>query len=210
MKLFTITFLFTVSILSGLLGMFTKEICFTLPIIIILFEYSFFKSSKKYLLLIIPFLLIIPAMFIYKYRTFKAIGFIFEGVPSQRFGDPLLTSTTYLLTQFRVIVTYIRLLFLPYGQNLDYDFPASQTILDLPTYGSYLLIIMILALGVWLFRKRRLMAIGIFWFFITLSVESSIIPIRNVMFEHRLYLPMFGFCLFVVSGIYYAIGGEDG
>jgi tetratricopeptide (TPR) repeat protein len=34
-----------------------------------------------------------------------------------------------------------------------------------------------------------LTAFGIFWFFIALSVESSIIPIRDVIFEHRLYLP---------------------
>ncbi|MBI4690833.1 MAG: tetratricopeptide repeat protein, partial [Nitrospirae bacterium] len=37
-----------------------------------------------------------------------------------------------------------------------------------------------------------LIAFGIFWFFITLSVESSIIPIRDVIFEHRLYLPSTG------------------
>ncbi|MBI4689826.1 MAG: tetratricopeptide repeat protein, partial [Nitrospirae bacterium] len=36
-------------------------------------------------------------------------------------------------------------------------------------------------------------AFGILWFFITLSVESSIIPIKDVIFEHRLYLPSIGF-----------------
>jgi tetratricopeptide (TPR) repeat protein len=39
----------------------------------------------------------------------------------------------------------------------------------------------------------RLAAFGILWFFITLSVESSIIPIIDVIFEHRLYLPSIGF-----------------
>jgi len=37
----------------------------------------------------------------------------------------------------------------------------------------------------------------VLWFFVTLSVESSFIPLRNAMFEHRLYLPMFGFALAV-------------
>src|SRR3989304_5408453 len=48
---------------------------------------------------------------------------------------------------------------------------------------------------------------GIFWFFITLSVESSIIPIRDVIFEHRLYLPLAGalpaFCSVMIYGIDY-------
>lgn len=40
------------------------------------------------------------------------------------------------------------------------------------------------------------MGFGIIWFFLTLSIESSIIPIRDVIFEHRLYLPSVGFFIF--------------
>jgi len=46
-----------------------------------------------------------------------------------------------------------------------------------------------------------LMAFGIFWFFVTLSVESSIIPILDVIYEHRLYLPSVGFFMAIMSGI---------
>src|SRR5208282_514200 len=38
----------------------------------------------------------------------------------------------------------------------------------------------------------RLIGFGMLWFFITLSVESSVIPIADVIFEHRLYLPSAG------------------
>jgi hypothetical protein len=38
----------------------------------------------------------------------------------------------------------------------------------------------------------RLIAFGILWFFLTLSVESSVIPIIDLIFEHRLYLPLVG------------------
>jgi Tfp pilus assembly protein PilF len=41
------------------------------------------------------------------------------------------------------------------------------------------------------------MAFGILWFFITISVESSIIPISDIIFEHRMYLPSVG----IISGI---------
>jgi len=45
-------------------------------------------------------------------------------------------------------------------------------------------------------NRLRLISFGIIWFFIALLVESSIIPIGNVIFEHRVYLPMVGFSLF--------------
>jgi Flp pilus assembly protein TadD len=47
----------------------------------------------------------------------------------------------------------------------------------------------------------RLIAFGILWFFITLSVESGIIPIPMVMDEYRIYLPSVGFFISLVAGV---------
>ena len=44
----------------------------------------------------------------------------------------------------------------------------------------------------------RLISFGILWFFLTLSVESSLIPIVDVIFEYRLYLPSVGAIMAVV------------
>jgi Flp pilus assembly protein TadD len=136
----------------------------------------------------------------------------------------------YLFTQFRVIVTYLRLLFLPVSQNLDYDYPIYTSFFSLPVLLSFLLLVFIFAAAVYLFWRTRwvrinqieiqvenrtdlvegqgdtgssqsafqsqslirLVAFGIFWFFLTLSVESTFIPIVDVIMEHRLYLPNFG------------------
>ena len=38
----------------------------------------------------------------------------------------------YLLTQSNVLVYYIFLLFVPVNQNLDYDFPVSRGLFELP------------------------------------------------------------------------------
>ena len=64
-----------------------------------------------------------------------------------------------------------------------------------------------MGIGIYLFYRShvnshysRLIAFGIFWFFITLSVESSVIPIVDVIFEHRVYLPSVGFFLAFVVG----------
>ena len=110
----------------------------------------------------------------------------------------------YFLTQFRVILTYIRLFILPYNQNLDYDYSVSTSFFQIKTFFSFLALLGILLSGVLLFKKYRLISFGIFWFFLTLSVESSIIPIsQNVIFEHRTYLPSFGFFLALTGAFYY-------
>ena len=115
-------------------------------------------------------------------------------------------------TQFRVIVTYIRLLFFPVNQNLDYDYPIYRTFFTPPVFLSFLFLLGVFCGGIYLLYRSnksdqanrfwyRLIAFGIFWFFVTLSVESSIIPIVDIIFEHRLYLPSVGFFMAIMSGI---------
>jgi tetratricopeptide (TPR) repeat protein len=37
-----------------------------------------------------------------------------------------------------------------------------------------------------------LIAFGLFWFFLTISIEAGLVPLADVIFEHRLYLPSVG------------------
>ncbi|MCK4823030.1 tetratricopeptide repeat protein, partial [bacterium] len=58
-------------------------------------------------------------------------------------------------------------------------------------------------LGTWLWRRsprERLAGFGIFWFYIALSVESSLIPLQMVITEYRVYLPFAGLIITMVSG----------
>lgn len=114
----------------------------------------------------------------------------------------------YFLTELKVIITYLRLVFMPVNQNFDYDYPAATSLFSVPVISSLLLILMILVAAVKILKKYRLISFCIFWFFITLLPESSIVPIRDVIFEHRLYLPLAGFSLFLVSGLYYLFKGR--
>lgn len=111
----------------------------------------------------------------------------------------------YLLTQFNVVRTYLRLMVWPVNQNLDYDYPLANSLRDPKTLASLGLIVGIMGLGWWLYRRERLMSFGIFFFFLALSVESSIFPIRDVIFEHRLYLPSVGLAMVVAGGLGYLL-----
>lgn len=111
---------------------------------------------------------------------------------------------TYLLTQCRVVLTYIRLLFLPINQNLDYDYRLSESIFEWDTGLSFLSIVGLLGAALVARKRRPIPAFGIFWFFLTLSPTSSVVPVIDVIFEHRVYLPSFGFSLiaafFILKG----------
>jgi len=184
--------------------MFTKETAITLPLMVVLYEYCFFKINNninwKPLIPFLGTLLIIPlAMLLTKSVNFQEMHRINE--PSS--GEAPLQ---YLLTQLRVMATYIRLSFLPFNQNIDYDYPVFKNVFELPVLGSLILLAAILFGAKRLFLKYRLISFSIFWFFLALLPESSFLPIRDVIFEHRLYLSMAGYSIFLASSTYYLFG----
>jgi tetratricopeptide (TPR) repeat protein len=206
---------YAVSVVSAVLAMKTKEIAFTLPVMITLCEFMFFRGDiKKRVFYLIPLLLtmaIIPLSLIWSHGTSAGGAAVLDRL-TRGASLNIISPWDYLNTQFRVIVTYIRLLFLPINQNLDYDYPVYRTFFTAPVFLSFLFLLAIFGLGVYLVYRSlrdkgdkscwyRLIAFGIFWFFVTLSVESSIIPIADVINEHRLYLPSAGFFMAVMAGV---------
>lgn len=203
----TALLLFGASVLSGVCGILTKEIVFTLPLAIILYNYCFIRTSWKPGLkdksIVVSFILLaVFTLFLLKYYSLNIFNTI---QPDQGYAHSI-SMKEYLLTQFRVILTYIRLFFLPFNQNLDYDYPLSISILEMRTFLSFMALSGIVLAGVLLFKKYRLIAFGIFWFFLTVSVESSLIPIsQNVIFEHRTYLPAFGLFIALTGSFFYLL-----
>jgi tetratricopeptide (TPR) repeat protein len=188
------------SLMTASLAMFTKEIAITLPLMVLLYEFSFFDPKRINWKPLIPFILtflIIPAVWFFtESEKIQARQSFVTNIPSMQ----------YLLTEFRVMITYIRLAFLPLHQNLDYDFPLSKSIFEAATFSSMIILIAILFAAKRMFSKYRLISFSIFWFFLTLLPESSFFPFSDVIFEHRLYLPMAGFSILLAGGLYYLLG----
>lgn len=190
----------------ALLAMFSKEIAFTLPFAIVLTEILFCGLGgdwKKTFSRWLPFLLlcaIVPYLHISNPPDKNLLWFMPSTV--DRGSIP---PVSYLLTQLNVISTYLRLFFLPIHQNLDYDYSISHSFLAPETLGCFLFLSGLLIAGIWLVKKNRLAALAIFWFFLTLSVESSFVPLRDVIFEHRMYLPLAGCAIFLTVTLFYFI-----
>lgn len=204
--------LFGASLLCTLLAMRTKEISFTVPFVLAVFELLLFRDStlgKRRFFYLIPFgslLLIIPLSIFGPNLGLISRG---EGIAEVTRREKIYDLTQrsavdYLFTQFRVIVIYVRLLLLPINQCVIYNLKVSRSFFEplvLFSFG-FLSAVAATAAVVWRRASRastaggalpKLAALGILWFFLTLSIESSIIPIKDIMFEHRTYLPSVGF-----------------
>lgn len=194
---------------AALLAMFTKEIAFTLPLAALLIDFSFFPGPcRQRLPALLPLLLTLPLVPILVFAGGEMSSS--ATILNARVDIP---RWPYFFTQFPVIVTYLRLLILPVDQNLDYDFPLYTTPFTPQVLLSGLVLTGILFLAAWLYRMSRRqpptpeclpIAFGLLWFFLTLAVESSLVPLSDVIFEHRLYLPSAG--LAAAAGTLVAIG----
>jgi tetratricopeptide (TPR) repeat protein len=205
--------LYALALVSAVLAMKTKENAFTLPLAVVLCEFIFFRGSiRKRAVLLVPFLLtmlIIPIAYI----GLNVEGGIGAAIDSaSRLGEKI-SKYEYLCTQFRVVTSYIRLLLIPVGQNLVHDPAFYQSFFELPVFLSFLFLMSVLGLGVNLFYRSRitdnsarLVAFGIFWFFLALSVESSVLPRGEMMVEYRVYLPSAGAVLALGTGAFLFMG----
>ncbi|GAM11387.1 transmembrane and TPR repeat-containing protein F38B6.6 [Geobacter sp. OR-1] len=192
-----------------MLAMFTKEIAVTLPVVVALIELTFFKSGGRKRFIAVVFFAVASLAVPLALMAGRAQSGEMLGEISRLTAETdTISRAEYLFTQFRVIITYIRLLVFPVDQNLDYDYPRYETLFSTPVLLSALVLATMFALALygmcrsWNGRKAYLITVasfGLFWFFITLSIESSIIPIRDLIFEHRLYLPSIGFSICAVS-----------
>jgi protein O-mannosyl-transferase len=124
---------------------------------------------------------------------------ILRNNPTAGFEMRDLTWSQYFFTECRVIWDYVRLFFIPAGQNLDPDVAISR---NLMSHGAVfalagLLIVTVLA---WIYRRRfPLASYGWFVWLILLSPTSSLVPIHDPMAERRMYLPFIGLLFITVE-----------
>ncbi len=117
---------------------------------------------------------------------------ILRNNPTAGFQMRDLPWSQYFFTECRVIWDYVRLFFVPLGQNLDPDIDISRNIM---AHGAVfalagLLIVSVLA---WIYRRSfPLASYGWFVWLILLAPTSSLVPIRDPMAERRMYLPFIG------------------
>ncbi|MDH5638836.1 MAG: tetratricopeptide repeat protein, partial [Nitrospinota bacterium] len=186
----------TISLAAAAAAMITKQVSVTLPVALALLEYTMisgsfsrFRQRIGSLLPFLPLLFVVPFLTIH-YQTGEVMDLIHR-------KEDLLSPLRYLLTQFDIIILYLKLLLLPVGQNLDHDIPVVTSFWG--SAGSFSVLVAFFMAGVWLIKKNRMASFGVVFFFLAMSVESSFFPIPDIVFEHRMYLPSVGLYLAFAS-----------
>lgn len=189
--------------ITAVLSMGSKEWAVTLPAVLLVYDILFIAEGKVrpvlgrwliYAVVTVPWYIVLKSLNLFTPGGSAGIGFSIQSPAG-------LNAQTYFLTSMNVIWTYVRLLFLPINQNLDYEYPVAKTLFELPTMLSFVGHLIVTIGAFMLYRKKVLLLIpfGVAWFYIGLSPTQSVVPIIDVIFEHRVYMPSIGFFIVFVA-----------
>ncbi len=177
-------------IASGMAAVFcglTKEVALVLPVMVLFYDRTFFSESilsaiKRSRFLYISLFLMWAGMFFLYFTTRP------EEKLTAGFGMQGMSPFLYAANQPAVILHYLRLILWPHPLVFDYQWPPEgQVHLLLPSIA--VVVTWVGVLGA-LYRRHRFLSFLCLSFFILLLPSSSIIPLKDLIFEYRLYLSL--------------------
>ncbi|MGA9837154.1 MAG: tetratricopeptide repeat protein [Gemmatimonadaceae bacterium] len=187
---------YIVGVAVCLLGMGSKEVMFTAPLAVVLYDRAFRRGSFRQLVAVrgrLWFYVLLAA------TTAWLLSFVVRGARATTVGFGYeITWYRYLYSQAWAIAHYLRLTFWPVGLTLDYGALPVTGWRGIP--GMILLAVLgIGSLAAW----RRAPWLGFLgaWFFLLLAPSSSIVPITTeIAAERRIYLALAAVVVALVIG----------
>jgi tetratricopeptide (TPR) repeat protein len=176
--------------------MATKEVMVTAPVMVALYDRVFAFGSFRQAIarrwrFYVPLAAtwgILAALMIAGPRS-RTAGFGLDTTPFQ-----------YAQAQCGVVLHYLRLTFWPHPLVLDYAWPLPDSLAKVLIPATGILVL----LGATIVALRYRPAVGFLgvWLFGILGPSSSFVPIKDLAFEHRMYLPLAAVVAGVVLGAY--------
>lgn len=193
-----------VAVTACALGMLSKPVMVTIPILALLYDRTFLTGSFQeawrrrrglYLGLAATWALLAAVTVMVVPGDEATVGF--------RIKD--FAPWEYAATQPGVVWHYLRLALWPDPLILDYDWPIARTWSAVVPQAAGLVVLLALSLR----AAARRSPVGFLgcWIAGTLAPTSSLFPIADLIFEHRMYLPLAGLIGFGVLGGWAAIRG---
>lgn len=179
-------------------GMGTKEVMVTAPILVLFYDALLVSSSWRAALRARwkTHLALFLTTGIFALLFLMSLG-VAEGQNVSILGK-MMSPWRYLLTQTEVIAHYLRLSFLPTALCLNYRWPIAGDLGDV--WPSALLVAGLALVTLWGLLARKRLAFPLLWFFVILAPTSSILPLPDAAFEHRMYLPLAAIMVLAVLG----------
>ena len=186
------------AVISCVLGIASKEVMITAPVVLLLYDRTFLAGSIRSALRLRAYLHVLLA------STWVFLGWLMlhAELAQRGIGFALGVSVfDYALSESRAVWTYLRLAVWPHPLVFDYGWAFLRRVTEA---GPYLAVIVPLVLfsGFALWRRWASGFLGA-CFFIILSPSSSIAPIiQQPIAESRLYLPLAAAVALAVVGLY--------
>src|SRR3989339_1079867 len=203
-----------------------SDLLSTALVIIALVSYAYSPFMRKYFLYLIPFVLgilakqsafmFVPLFFLYLLlfeekkiwqalaKTIPAViaaGIFLQITLPMVFGLASGTNIpipSYLISQTFMALYYFKNFFLPTGLCADYGWEALTTVFDARFFlGAVFLMTMFFASYYFSrIKKYRPIAFGLLWFILAL-LPSSIMPLTEIINDHRVFFPFVGLAMAV-------------
>jgi Flp pilus assembly protein TadD len=193
------------SVFACLLGMATKEVMVSAPLMVFLYDRTFFSGTfrgawrqrRTY--------------YVCLGSTWVLLALLVVGMGGSRgkaagFGT-VLSSGSYALTQCKAVVHYLLLSLWPHPLVFDY---GSELVSGPGEVGLQAIILLLLVAATFaaLWSRPVLAFLGA-WFFLILAPSSSIVPLASqAIAEHRMYLPLAAVIVLAVWAIWKVSGSR--
>jgi tetratricopeptide (TPR) repeat protein len=197
-------FWYLVSILSCFLGMASKQVMVTAPVMLLLYDRAFLSGDFRSALRA-------------RWGYYLGLGtsWILLDVLLRQSGPGIGGATVgfgigipwwkYTLTQPKALCTYLKLAVFPYPLVFEYGTRWAETFWEVLPYA--VAIIGLLGISIVSVVRNRPAGFLAAWFFIILSPTSSFVPGETqLIVEHRMYLPLAAILVAAVLGLYALLG----
>ena len=190
-----------IAVAACLLGVASKEIVATAPLMVLLYDRTFVAGSfaaawrprKGFYLALASTWLVLAWLMAGNHQRGSTVGF---GLG--------MNSWEYLLTQCRALMVYLQLALWPHPLIVDYGSEVGR-------FGDVwwrgLVIVASLIVTVWALWRRPIWGFAGAWFFVILAPSSSIVPLTTqTIAEHRMYLPLIAIIAVMLAALHRIAG----
>jgi tetratricopeptide (TPR) repeat protein len=191
---------FALAPLACLSGVGVKEVIVTAPVMVLLYDRTFYSGSfLAALRRNWPLHLAMAA-------TWIPLGLLMTGLSRRGVGfGSEVTPWAYALVESRAVVRYVMLCFWPSPLIFDYGAFIPATFSEALPYIAA--VASLAAFAVWMLGRRPALGFTACWFFLILAPTSSFVPLAaQPTAESRLYLPLAGVVTLVVVGVFSLAG----
>lgn len=181
------------SVALHVLALLTKAIAVTLPAVFIAYDFLYrdrrrHPGLREWLAdwreLVVPVgpLLVADAAYLL-YRWMLLPDWAYDAL-----HEVWVTPWIWLISQWSALLHYVRIFLWPAGLSVDHDLPFTLSLAETRAWASLLVLTAWIAAALRWSRRLPHVAFATLWFFVTLAPESTIVPLAEVVNDHRPYI----------------------